>query len=285
MIKRILYLILIVIGFGFLFFISVWVHLSPQRLTPWIASQFNSILPRTLNIDIQAANPEFGGITFSKVRLSDKRTNSEIVKIDTASISFNLFRILTNLGIPYSMELYRGKIEGVLKFLPARINFQIDAVQPNDHMTLRNLQIIQSEPTIAGKGSFFISNWPTGYLDFHVEDVIVSGDKKRTGLMIDLPSATITRLKGSINVENDKLTTEIRSSGDITGTLTGITLLNRKMLDRSNLDLNFIGQVERKYRNKLNDLLKQILQSYTASNGQIRIKIKGTVKAPGVQKY
>ena len=283
MIKRILLLFLTVFGFGLLFAVSVWVHLSPQRLTPWIALQINGALPRALHAEIRTAVPGFGGLALSEIRLSDKSFQNEIVKIDTAHVSFNLFRILANWGIPYSIALYRGEIEGVLRFFPTRTDFHVHDVQPNYNLTLRNTHIVQSNPTLSGKGNFVLSSTPGGQMEFLLEGATVSGDKKHTGLAIEAPSTTFKNIAGSIAIEKDELRTDIQSQGDITGTLSGTVQLNRKALDQSKLDLAFSGQLEDRYKNSFSSLIRHAISSYTA-RGKIRVKIHGTAKAPRVTK-
>ncbi len=286
MTKRILYAIPIGIGFGFLLLLSVWMHLSPQRLTPWLVHRLNGALPGKLHADIATAKPVFASIALSKIRLYDRRTNGEIVRIDAAEVSFNPIRLLVNLGVPYSIELYRGRMEGVFRLFPTRTDFRFDNLRPNGHAELRKRQVVQSSPTLAGRGSISLSpsGQPNGRLDFRLEDLALTGEKKGTELAIDLPSTAITLLSGSLHAEGEKLDVEVRSAGDIAGTLKGTVLLDRKVPDRSKIDLTFDGRLEKRYKNRLDELLKQFVQFYSNAAGQIKIKINGTVKNPGVQK-
>ena len=284
MIKRIFIHLGVFCGLGFLFATSVWMNLSPQRITPWAELQLRQLLPKTINAKVQAVTPTMGGMLITQVDIFDKKNNEEIIRINELDVSFNVFRMLLNLGIPFSVKLYYGKVDGVVKFFPLRTDFKLSEIQPNYHKTLRKTNIIQSNPILTGSGTISLSRELEGQANFQLDELVLSGKNKDIKLGIELPNTTSKRITSSAQLKKERLSVKLEMSGNIAGRLEGSIQLDQKQPERSRLDMNFSGHMEKEYKNHLSYSLKQLIQLYSHSNGQIKIKIKGLLKSPEVQK-
>lgn len=263
---------------------SFWVNLSSEKLTPWMEYRANSMLPRGYRIQIENANTRSWGVEVEKIAIRQTASGMELLGLENIKFEMDPLSLIFNQGVPYSVELYGGSIEGVVKLLPVQeVLFSVKEVEPNRNLTLRKMNLVLSNPELNGTGKISITQPLQANLDLAVRQLTFSGDPKVTMLPFKLPETTFQTIQSTLMVSDSQLEVVLISKGDIGANLKGKVFGDLKRIHNSRLDLVLRGKMDDKYFESLG-FIQQIVNGYRDPSGEIALKIAGNLRGPQINR-
>ncbi len=284
MIKKILIYFVSFLLLLYLSILSIWLNLSSEKITPWLEHQINAQLPKDYEAGIYIANTHLFGLTLEQLQIHEKTSREIVLDVVSMELELNLLSLVFFQQLPYSLEIYKGEVQGTLNLLPQlSASFTITGLQPNHHLILQKTKLITSEPILKAEGEIIFTNPPEGKVSMEIQNINLAGDPKITNLPFKLPSTQLSYLKGDLTINKNRIDISAKSGGDISVNADGSIIANWKRIKRSRLDLIVKGKIEKNYETKLG-FIKDMLNNYKNNTGQLSVKITGNLQRPNPTK-
>lgn len=283
MIKKTLIFLSSSVLFLLVLWLSFWLSLSEDRLLAWSQYQLEQLLPGEIESQIEGMRTRIWGLDIDGFELKNRRTEQSLLKMTAMQVRFDLFSIILRQELPFRFTLYGGNGQGTLGFFPNPIiRIGASSIALNWHPLVRKSGLVKSNPDLTLRGEY-LPNSETGTVVLEVENLVLSGNTAHTNLSLDLPDTTLATVTADLSLVNDQLTLAVATSGDITAKLNGKITGNSRRIQRSRIDLELRAEITDAYQTKLG-LLKNILDSYRSTTGEIAVRLTGNLLLPQIRK-
>jgi len=199
-------------------------------------------------------------------------------------IDVNPFSFLMNLGIPFKAEIYNGLVSGKLQFFPTRIIVDVAQINIRQIPLVFNTRILPAPVYMDIHSSFVLKEILSAEITVESQQFNISFNDTKFKNIVKLPTLSLKLFSMNGELQNNRLTIKASTYGDIVSKITGTIFINSKTIYRSGLDIQASGSLSSEYKNKVDPLVMQILKSFQNANGQIKLKIGGSVQYPKINK-
>jgi len=263
---------------------SIWIHLSPDRLKPWLEHQINLHLQPKLSLRIGSVDPRYWGLQLNQIQLENRSSKAILLQLQTVQFRFSPISLLIFREIPYFIQLYEGTIRGGLGFLPNyTLSFKAAALQLNRNPVIRKSGLILSDPQLNASGNIHLDTPPLGTISFGLTELSLSGDPEVTHLPLELPQTRFSSLQASARLLPQEIEIQGQSSGDIAAGIKGVITPDWNRLVNSRLDLQIQAEFDNAFQTRLG-FVKSILQGYLTPQGRLSLQMSGTLASPRIKR-
>ena len=197
-------------------------------------------------------------------------------------VSLNPIEMAIRFGVPFSVELYEGNINGVAKFFPLRaVEADLSGIQINRNLYLRGLDLIRSNPELMGSIRF--DGQQAVEVDLSLNQTTLSGNPKGLPIPMKIPDIRLSSINSNLVLNKNLADIQLTTEGVVQMRLGGSIQLNQKRLDQSKLNVNINVSFDKQFSDRLG-FVNQMLNSYRNKQGAVAIAVSGTFRNPGVKK-
>ncbi|MBT4286640.1 MAG: hypothetical protein HOD92_04825 [Deltaproteobacteria bacterium] len=284
MIKKIFLAIFVIFLTIYFFCLSIWLNIPPEKLTLWLNQIVIQKTTNQFEIKFKDVVPRWSGVDIAKVLITDKLKKNEIMDAQYIDIDVNPFSFLMNLGIPFKAEIYNGLVSGKLQFFPTRIIVDVAQINIRQIPLVFNTRILPAPVYMDIHSSFVLKEILSAEITVESQQFNISFNDTKFKNIVKLPTLSLKLFSMNGELQNNRLTIKASTYGDIVSKITGTIFINSKTIYRSGLDIQASGSLSSEYKNKVDPLVMQILKSFQNANGQIKLKIGGSVQYPKINK-
>lgn len=284
MIKKFL---LTLIGFVLLIYflgLSIWLNLSPEKLSMWLQHFVNQKTTNQIEVKIKNVVPRWSGVDISQVLIFDKRSKNEMLDVQYIDININPFQVIFNLGVPLKAEVYNGVVKGKLQFFPTRLNLDVNQINIRQIPLVFNTRLLPAPVYMDIHSTFVLKKILSAEIEAEIQQFGINFKGSRLNNIVKLPTLGLKSLSFKGFLENNELSIQALTTGDIVSKTIGTILINQRSIYNSGLNIQLSGSLSTDYESKIDPLFLLIVKSFKNSSGQIRIKIGGNLQYPNINK-
>ena len=284
MIKKLFLTLLVIVLLIYFFCLAIWLNISPEKLSLWLNHLVNQKITNQIEVKIKDVVPRWSGVSITQVLIIDKRGKNEILDVQHIGVDVNLFHVLANFGIPLKAEIYNGMVKGKLQIFPTRLSLDVNQINIRQIPLVFNTRILPSPVYMDIHSTFVLKKILSAEIEVETQQLDVSFDESRWKNNVKLPTLGLKSSSFKGTIENNQLSIQALTTGDIVSKTTGTISINQRAIYKSGLNIQVSGSLSPDYESKIDPLVLLIVKSFKNSSGQLRLKIGGNLQYPKLDK-